>query len=201
MRYVLFSSLIILGVTTLISPASAQFSSFPASSDSCSNLCLKLDLGSANNESSFSSGFNNGFNSNTSTGANNLRWQVGVTWRPNPPEVVQVEGDKVKQRLDDNRSLMMALAEAISQNRTEMARGLAILLAPRLGYSDPRKLLTEMKEGATNIRPVTIDRQEQAPNINPSPTEKKEGFPNPSSTPFDPPTGSTNPNPAPIELK
>jgi hypothetical protein len=220
MKHALFLS-VILGVTTVTSPASAQFSSFPTSSDSCSNLCVKLDLGSANNESSFSSGFNNGFNSSTSTGANNLRWQVGVTWRPNPPEIIQVEGDKVKQRLDDNRSLMMALAEAISQNRTEMARGLAILLAPRLGYSDPRKLLAEMKEGATNINPAPKDRfpnpnsppfesPKESTNPNPTPGEipkgssdvnpaPKDGFPNPNSPPFENPKGFTNPNPAPFE--
>ncbi len=199
MKYALFSTLIILGMTIITSPASAQFSSFPSSSDSCSNLCVKLDLGSANNDSSFSSGFNNGFNSSTSTGANNLRWQVGVTWRPNPPEIIQVEGDKVKQRLDDNRSLMISLAEAISQNRTEMARGLAILLAPRLGYTDPRKLLAEMKEGASNIRPAPVEITKESTNINPPTIDRKEGLPNTIPPTIETPKGTINTNPVPVE--
>ncbi|WP_310425634.1 hypothetical protein [Chamaesiphon sp. VAR_48_metabat_135_sub] len=160
---------------------------------------MKLDLGSANNDSSFSSGFNNGFNSSTSTGANNLRWQVGVTWRPNPPEIIQVEGDKVKQRLDDNRSLMISLAEAISQNRTEMARGLAILLAPRLGYTDPRKLLAEMKEGASNIRPAPVEITKESTNINPPTIDRKEGLPNTIPPTIETPKGTINTNPVPVE--
>jgi hypothetical protein len=198
MKYALFFSTI-LGVTIITAPAVAQFSAFPSGSDSCSNLCVKLDLGSANNESSFSSGFNSGFNSSTSTGANNLRWQVGVTWRPNPPEIIQVEGDKVKQRLDDNRSLMISLAEAISQNRTEMARGLAILLAPRLGYTDPRKLLAEMKEGASNIRPAPVEIPKESTNTNPPTIDRKEGFPNSNPPSIEIPKGTTNPSPAPVE--
>jgi hypothetical protein len=210
MKYDLFF-FTILGMTIITSPASAQFSSFPSTSDSCSSLCVKLDLGSANNESSFGSSFNSGFGDSTNNNnrASNLRWQVGVTWRPNPPEVVQVEGDKVKQRLDDNRSLMIALAEAISQNRTEMARGLAILLAPRLGYNDHRKLLAEMKEGASNVRPApvetpnppSIDKKETSPNPSPPSIEIPKGSPNTNPAPVETPPVSPSPIPAPIELK
>jgi hypothetical protein len=145
MKYALISVLTMGMVTVVSSPSYAQFSQFSSGSDNCANFCVKFDLGSSNSGDSF-----NSFNNSTGSNPNNLRWQVGVTWRPNPPEVLQAEAEKVKQRLDDNKSLTIALAEAIAQNKTELARGLAILLAPRLGYSDPRKLIAEMREGATN---------------------------------------------------
>ena len=161
MKYPLFF-LVILGITIGIDPANAQFSSFPGTSDACSSFCVKLDLGSANNDN-FNS-FNSGFNG-SSTNSNNLRWQVGVTWRPNQPEVAQLEGERNKQKLEDNRSLMITLADAIAQNKTELARGLAILLAPRLGYRDPQILLAEMKQGSTNIGAVPTNSQPVTPNF------------------------------------
>jgi hypothetical protein len=157
-------------------PVRAQFSSFGSGADNCSSVCVRLDLGSANNDNSFG-GFSNGFNS-SSTSTTNIRWQLGITWRPNPPEVAQGEADRVKQRLDDNRSLMLTLAEAIAQNKTELARGIAILLAPRLGYKDPRTLLAEMKEGSVNVGSAKVEIKPV--NLNPNP-----------ATPFPPPTSST----------
>jgi hypothetical protein len=148
MKYALLSS-VILG-SMIISPAYAQFSSFPTSSDSCSSFCVRLDLGSPNNDNSF----NSGFSSSSVAAPSNLRWQLGVTWRPNPPEVTQVEAERTKQRLEDNRSLITTLADAIAQNKTELARGLAILLAPRLGYTNPVTLIAEMKQGSMNIGSV-----------------------------------------------
>jgi hypothetical protein len=161
MKYGLVCS-VILGTMTIADPVRAQFSSFGTGIDSCSSICVKLDLGSANSDNSFG-GFNSGFNTPSNT--NNLRWQLGITWRPNPPEVAQGEADRVKQRLDDNRSLMLTLADAIAQNRTELARGIAILLAPRLGYKDPRILLAEMKEGSMNLGSAKVDLKP----INPTP--------------------------------
>jgi hypothetical protein len=161
MKYGLVCS-VILGTMTIADPVRAQFSSFGTGIDSCSSICVKLDLGSANSDNSFG-GFNSGFN--TPSNMNNLRWQLGITWRPNPPEVAQGEADRVKQRLDDNRSLMLTLADAIAQNRTELARGIAILLAPRLGYKDPRILLAEMKEGSMNLGSAKVDLKP----INPTP--------------------------------
>jgi hypothetical protein len=127
-------------------PSSAQFAS---STEGCGTVCVKLDLqsGSTNGFNSFDSfGFNN--TSSSLNGNNNIRWQLGVTWRPTAPEVAQGEAERTKQRLDDNRSLMLALTEAIAQNKTELARGLAIILAPRLNYSDPKVLIAELKEGS-----------------------------------------------------
>jgi hypothetical protein len=142
-----FLSTLTLGLAIVAAPAYAQFSSFSSSSDSCSGVCVKLDFGSANNDSSFG----NSFGSSSPASNNNLRWQLGVTWRPNPPEIAQVEAERTKQKLDDNRTLMTSLADAIAQNKTELARGLAILLAPRLGYSNPIVLIAEMKQGSANI--------------------------------------------------
>lgn len=147
----------IFGIFAIADPARAQFSSFSTGSDGCSSLCVKLDLGSANNDSGFNGGFNGGFNSGSPTTPNNLRWQLGITWRPSPPEVAREEGERIKQRLDDNRSLMLTLADAIAQNKTELARGIAILLAPRLNYRDPRILIAEMKEGSMNIGSAKVD--------------------------------------------
>jgi hypothetical protein len=166
MKYAIFFCTI-LGVTTIIAPAQAQFASFPSGSDNCSTICFKVDVGSANNDNSF---FNSGFNNSSGSGSNNLRWQVGVTWRPNAPEVAQAEGERTKQRLEDNRSLMTTLAEAIAQNRTALARGIAILLAPRLGYNDPRKLIAEMKEGSLNLGVMPVAPTSGTPNLNLAPS-------------------------------
>ena len=156
-------------------PCYAQFSSFPVGSDGCSNLCVKLDLGSSNNDSSFggfnsgfNSGVNNSFNSGSSNGSSGVRWQIGITWRPTAPEVSLAESERVKRQLEDNRSLMIALAEAITQNKTEMAHGLAILLAPRLGYKDPRKLLADLKEGSMNVGTAKIQIQPGTTNSAPA---------------------------------
>ena len=140
-------------------PSYAQFSTFPVSSESCSNVCLKLDVGSANNIDSL--GLNN-------SGNNNLRWQASVTWRLNAPEVVQAEAERVKQRLEDNKTLITTLAEAIAQNKPELARGIAIILAPRLNYQDPKVLIAELKEGTINLGTTPIAIKKAAVNANPS---------------------------------
>ncbi len=165
-----FLSTLTLGLAIVAAPAYAQFSSFSSSSDSCSGVCVKLDFGSANNDSSFG----NSFGSSSPASNNNLRWQLGVTWRPNPPEVAQVEAERTKQKLDDNRTLMTSLADAIAQNKTELARGLAILLAPRLGYSNPIVLIAEMKQGSINIGAVPSSTPKPETNFAPSTTQSKE---------------------------
>ncbi len=170
MKYPLLSALI-LWMTTIAAPCFAQFTSFSSSSDSCSNLCFRVDLGSTLTDGSSygSNSFNNGFSSGSSYGSTGVRWQVGVTWRPGAPEFSLAEADRLKRQLEDNRSLTVALAEALAQNKTEMANGLAILLAPRLGYRDPRKLIADLKEGAMNIGAAKIEMQ-RTPNAAPVPT-------------------------------
>jgi hypothetical protein len=170
MKYVLLFSTI-LGAICLTDPVHAQFSSFSTGIDTCSSICVKLDLGSANSDNSFGSGFNGGFNSGSPTTPNSIRWQLGITWRPNPPEVALAEADRVKQKLEDNRSLMLTLADAIAQNKTELARGIAILLAPRLGYKDPRILLAEMKEGSMNIGSAKVEIKPATNNVIPLPID------------------------------
>ncbi len=197
MKYALFSA-VILGGISITTPAAAQFSS---SSDGCSSFCVKLDLGSSNNDNSFNS-FSSGFGNSSSTSPSNLRWQVGVTWRPNPPEVAQAEGERTKQRLEDNRSLITTLAEAIAQNKTELARGLAILLAPRLNYSNPLILLAEMKQGSMNIGSVPTGMKPVIPAAVPVPTEVKPEANNSIPAFTDKKESNSNSNSgSPIELK
>ncbi len=146
MKYSLLFSLT-LGTIGIATPSYAQFTTFPSTSESCSNLCIKLDVSSANN-SIDSFAFNNGSSINNTNG---IRWQISVNWRPNAPEVTQAESDRARQRLEDNKSLIIALADAIAQNKPELARAIAIILAPRLNYDDPKKLIAELKEGTINI--------------------------------------------------
>lgn len=61
---------------------------------------------------------------------------------------------------------MMTLADAIAQNKTELARGIAIILAPRLNYRDPRILLAEMKEGSVNIGAAKVEIKPLTTSIN-----------------------------------
>lgn len=171
MKQVLFFSTL-LGSLAIVAPVCAQFSSFSTGADSCSSLCVKLDLGSSNNDTYFGSGFNGGFNSGSPSTPNNLRWQLGITWRPNPQEAPG-EAQRVKQQLDDNRSLMLTLADAIAQNKTELARGIAILLAPRLNYRDPRTLIAEIKEGSVNIGSAKIEVKPVANTIISAPIDPK----------------------------
>jgi hypothetical protein len=164
-------------------PSYAQFSTFPTSSDNCSNVCVKLDLGSPGSADSF--GFNNGGTSGGSS--SNIRWQASVTWRPNAPEVTQAESERVKQRLEDNKTLITTLADAIAQNKPELARGIAIILAPRLNYTDPKILIAELKEGTIQIGSNTI---------------KMSSAPSPSSpAPVTPTPTAVSPEPTIIELR
>ncbi len=153
------------------SPSYAQFTTFPgASSDSCANFCIKLDVQSASTNSGLDSfGFNNsGLNNNSNGG---IRWQIGVAWRPNAPEVIQQEAERVKQKLDDNRSLIIALAESIAQDKPELSRGIAIILAPRLNYADPKQLIAELKEGTINIGNTPVRAATNRPVVNKAPVD------------------------------
>ena len=177
MKYPLLFSLTLRAmIATLVgaSPSYAQFTSFPgASSDSCANFCIKLDVQSASTNSSLDSfGFNNsGLNNNSNSGG--IRWQIGVAWRPNAPEVIHQEAERVKQKLDDNRSLIIALAESIAQNKPELARGIAIILAPRLNYADPKQLIAELKEGTINIGNTPVKATITQPAVNQLPINQK----------------------------
>ena len=198
---------VILSAIAIASPSYAQFSSFPVSSDACSTLCLKIDLGSTNNDyyGGFNSGFNNsfntGFNNNSSSGSSGIRWQVGVTWRLSAPDVSLAETERVKRQLEDNRSLMLALAEAITQNKNELANGLAILLAPRLGYGDPRKLLADLKAGSMNIGSAKIQLQQvTTPTAIAPPIQIPPGTTTPAiAPPIQIPPGTINAAPASID--
>jgi hypothetical protein len=57
-----------------------------------------------------------------------------------------------------------------------LARGIAIILAPRLNYADPKQLIAELKEGTINIggpakeATVNISKPPTPENINPDNT-------------------------------
>jgi hypothetical protein len=177
MKYSLFFSLTLGAMITAsfsAAPSYAQFTTFPSTSDSCANFCIKLDVQSASTTSLDSFGFNNSSLNNNNGG---IRWQIGVAWRPNAPEVIQQEAERVKQKLDDNRSLIIALAESIAQNRPELSRGIAIILAPRLNYADPKQLIAELKEGTINIGNTPVKATINAP------VAKQEPVVNPGDTP------------------
>jgi hypothetical protein len=175
MKYSLLFGLNLGAMITILfgaAPSHAQFTTFPSSSsDSCANLCIRLDVQSASSSSGLDSlGFNSGgLGSSSSNGG--IRWQIGVAWRPNAPEVIQQEAERVKQKLDDNRSLIIALAESIAQNKPELSRGIAIILAPRLNYADPKQLIAELKEGTINIGNTSVratsNRPVETSNTNP----------------------------------
>jgi hypothetical protein len=181
MKYSLLFGLMLGAMTTALfgaAPSYAQFTTFPSSSsDSCANFCIRLDVQSASTNSGLDSfGFNNsGLNNNSNNGG--IRWQIGVAWRPNAPEVIQQEAERVKQKLDDNRSLIIALAESIAQNKPELSRGIAIILAPRLNYADPKQLIAELKEGTINIGNTPVKATTNKPLINNQPVD------NPGDTP------------------
>ena len=178
MKYSLFFCLTLGAMITAsfgASPSYAQFTTFPgSSSDSCANFCIKLDVQSASTNSGLDSfGFNNsGLNNNSSNGG--IRWQIGVAWRPNAPEVIQQEAERVKQKLDDNRSLIIALAESIAQNKPELSRGIAIILAPRLNYTDPKQLIAELKEGTINIGNTPVRATTNVPFVNKEPVNSQQ---------------------------
>jgi hypothetical protein len=173
MKYSLLSGLTLGAMITAsfsATPGYAQFTTFPGStSDSCANFCIKLDVQSASTNSGLDSfGFNNSGLNNNSGG---IRWQIGVAWRPNAPEVIQQEAERVKQKLDDNRSLIIALAESIANNKPELSRGIAIILAPRLNYADPKQLIAELKEGTINIGNTPVRATTNTPAINRLPVD------------------------------
>jgi hypothetical protein len=81
-------------------------------------------------------------------------WQLttGIVWNINSPEKTQAESSKIvamaqsqKTSLDINLILMEKLTQAISSEQTEQANGLAIILASRLGYTDYKSLIKEIK--------------------------------------------------------
>jgi hypothetical protein len=81
-------------------------------------------------------------------------WQLttGIVWNINSPERTQAESSKIvamaqsqKTSLDINLLLMEKLTQAIFSEQTEQANGLAIILASRLGYTDYKSLIKEIK--------------------------------------------------------
>jgi hypothetical protein len=136
MKPILFPSLSLLVITTIAFPRQAQALPEVITSENCSNFCLKLDV---------QSGLINNLDLNNS---NNLRWQLSLIWQPNSPVAMQAEAQKARQKLEDIKTSMMELVEAISQNNMARANGLSILLAPKLGYTNPKQLIADIQAKA-----------------------------------------------------
>jgi hypothetical protein len=141
MKQILLSSLILAAIAF---PSQAQTVPPPITSENCSNLCIKFDV---------QSGYPNNIDfNNPSYNPNNIRWQLSLIWRSTSLETIQLEEQIAKQRLEDNRASMVKLAEAISQNNIPLANGLAIVLAPKLGYKNSQLLIADMQ-----AKFVTVD--------------------------------------------
>ncbi len=83
---------------------------------------------------------------------NGWQFTTGVIWNINSPERTQAESSRMlaiaqsqKINTDSNLLLMEKLTGAISSGKIEQANGLAIILANRLGYSDHKSLIKEIK--------------------------------------------------------
>jgi hypothetical protein len=141
MKQILLSSLILAAIAF---PSQAQTVPPPITSENCSNLCIKFDV---------QSGYPNNIDfSNPSYNPNNIRWQLSLTWRSTSFDIIQLEEQIAKRQLEDNRVAMVKLAEAISQNNTALANGLAVILAPKLGYKNHQLLIADLQ-----AKSVTVD--------------------------------------------
>jgi hypothetical protein len=76
---------------------------------------------------------------------------VGVVWQINSPENTQAQTARIlaesqKDSLNNQSTLVLTekLAEAIEANKPERVNAIAIILSPRLGYSNYRQLLKDV---------------------------------------------------------
>lgn len=141
MKQIILSSLLLAAIAF---PGHAQTVPPPITSENCSNFCIKFDV---------QSGYPNNIDfNNPSYNPNNIRWQLSLTWRSSSFETIQLEEQIAKQQLEDNKASMVKLAEAISQNNTALANGIAIILAPKLGYKNFQLLIADLQS-----KVVTVD--------------------------------------------
>jgi hypothetical protein len=76
---------------------------------------------------------------------------AGIVWQINSPENTQAQTARIlaesqRDSLNNQSTLVLIekLAEAIETNKPERANAIAIILSPRLGYSDYRQLLKDV---------------------------------------------------------
>lgn len=82
----------------------------------------------------------------------NVEAVVGVVWQISSPENTQAQNARIlaenqRDSLNNQTTLVLTekLAEAIETNKPERANAIAIILAPRLGYNDYRKLIKDVQ--------------------------------------------------------
>lgn len=85
---------------------------------------------------------------------------VGVVWQINSPENTQAQNARIlaetqRDSLNNQTTLALVekLAEAIETDKPERANAIAIILAPRLGYSDYRQLLRDVRNNSSTAIP------------------------------------------------
>lgn len=83
---------------------------------------------------------------------NSIEAVAGVVWQLSSPQttLANLQSDRAKvqnEKLiqESNTALAEKLADAIEEGKEERANLLAIILAKRLGYSDPQQLLRDAK--------------------------------------------------------
>jgi hypothetical protein len=90
----------------------------------------------------------------------NVEAVVGVVWQINSPENTQAQNARIlaetqRDSLNNQTTLALVekLAEAIETDKPERANAIAIVLAPRLGYSDYRQLLKDVRDNNSTLFP------------------------------------------------
>jgi hypothetical protein len=114
----------------------------------CSNFCIKVNVNTGSGFRKESNNLSSDLNS-----SNNMQWQasINIIWQSDSPETKQAEAQRAKQQLEDDKTLMTDLSEAISQNKMVRANSLAILLAKRLGYTDPKRLIADIQANTISL--------------------------------------------------
>jgi hypothetical protein len=144
MKYPLFLCLM-MSTIIIASPAQAQSSSTSPVKENCSNFCIEVNANASSGLRKESNNLSSDLNN-----PNNMQWQasINIIWRSDSPETTQAEAQRAKQKLEDLKTSMIDLVEAISQNNMARANGLSILLAPKLGYTNPKQLIADIQAKA-----------------------------------------------------
>jgi NADH:ubiquinone oxidoreductase subunit F (NADH-binding) len=87
----------------------------------------------------------------TGTSEPNTEAVIGAIWQISSPENTQAQTLRLQAEIQQNAlenqtTLTEKLATALEQNQMERANAIAIILAKRLGYSDYRQLLRDIRE-------------------------------------------------------
>jgi hypothetical protein len=123
-------------VTVIASSATANPGNFTAPCSS--RFCVTGDVRVTNNGSS-------NINGNSSP---QVESGVGIIFNSNPPDVLRAESERFTAETNyllNLVTLQEKLAFAIANNHTESANAIAIVLAPKLGYTDFHKLIEDIR--------------------------------------------------------